>query len=77
MLYPVNIDELVVLYIINTPSGDTLLVSLSGTFRQTLLELVMPLKGHLILTSAQLFTDAVSALRKVWVLIRLWKQHSV
>ena len=27
--------------------------------------------------SAQLSTDAVSALRKVWQLIRLWKQHSV
>ena len=26
--------------------------------------------------SAQLSTEAVSALRKVWVLIRLWKQHS-
>ena len=26
--------------------------------------------------SAQLSTDAVSALRKVWVLIRLWKQPS-
>ena len=26
--------------------------------------------------SAQLSTDAVSALRKVWVLIRLWKQRS-
>ena len=26
--------------------------------------------------SAQLSTDAVSALRKVWVLTRLWKQHN-
>ena len=26
--------------------------------------------------SAQLSTDAVSALRKVWVLVRLWKQPS-
>ena len=26
--------------------------------------------------SAQLSTDVVSTLRKVWVLIRLWKQHS-
>ena len=26
--------------------------------------------------SAQLSSDAVSALRKVWVLIRLWKQPS-
>ena len=48
----------------------TLRASLSGTFLQTL-----PLNGHSI--SAQLSTDAVSALRKVWVLIRLWKQHSV
>ena len=32
-------------------------------------------KGALFI-SAQLSTDAVSALRKVWVL-RLWKQHSV
>ena len=28
------------------------------------------------LVSAHLSTDAVSALRKVWVLIRLWKQPS-
>ena len=27
--------------------------------------------------SAKLSTDAVSALRKVWVLIRRWKQHNV
>ena len=27
--------------------------------------------------SAQLSSDAVSALRKVWVLIRLWKQHKL
>ena len=27
--------------------------------------------------SAQLSADAVSAFRKVWVLIRLWKQHNV
>ena len=26
--------------------------------------------------SAQLSTDAVSALRKVWVLVKLWKQHN-
>ena len=30
----------------------------------------------LVFTSAQLSTHAVSALGKVWVLIRLWKQHS-
>ena len=29
-----------------------------------------------LLISAQLSTDAVSALQKVWVLIRLWKQPS-
>ena len=29
-----------------------------------------------LFTSAQLSTDAVSALRKIWVLIRLWKQTS-
>ena len=45
----------------------TLRASLSGTFLQTLPDLVMPLKGHS--TSVQLSTDAVSALRKVWVLI--------
>ena len=46
----------------------TLRASLSGTFLQTLPDLVTPpLKGHFI--SAQLSTDAVSALRKVWVLI--------
>ena len=57
-----NIYALVVLYIINTPSGDTLLVSLSGTFLQTLLELVRPLKEHLTFISAQQSTDAVSTL---------------
>ena len=40
---------------------------LSGTFLQTLL--VMPLNGALFI-STKLSTDAVSALRKVWVLIR-------
>ena len=43
--------------------------SLSGTFLQTLPDLVTPLKGHSL--SAQLYTEAVSALRKVWVLIKL------
>ena len=42
---------------------------LSGTFLQTLPDLVTPLKGHSIFISTQLSTDAVSALRKVWVLI--------
>ena len=52
----------------------TLRAPLSGTFLQTLPDLVTPLKGHSF--SAQLSTDAVSALRKVLVLIRLWKQPS-
>ena len=30
-----------------------------------------------LLISAHLSTDAVSALRTVWALVRLWKQHSV
>ena len=88
----------------------TLRASPSGTFLQTLPELVTPLKafsegfgyynhtpsiafrhrppnsarfGHAtegaLFISAQLSTDAVSALRKVWILTiltRLWKQHS-
>ena len=44
--------------------------SLSGTFLQTLPELVTPLKAGALFISAQLSTDAVSALRKVWVLIK-------
>ena len=55
----------------------TLQASLSGTFLQTLPEMITPLKGHALFISMQLSTDAVSSLRKVWVLIRLWKQHSV
>ena len=47
----------------------TLRASLSGTFLQTLPDLVTPLKEHSIFISAQLSTDAVSALRKVLVLI--------
>ena len=48
--------------------------SLSGTFLQTLLELVTPLKGHSVFISAHLSTcPSVSALRKLCVLIRLWK----
>ena len=46
----------------NTPS-------LSGIFLQTMPDLVTPLKGPSIFISAQLSTDAVSALRKLWVLI--------
>ena len=45
--------------------------SLSGTFLQTLPDLVRPPEGALSIF-AQLSSDAVSALRKVWVLIRLW-----
>ena len=43
----------------------TLRASLSGTFLQTLPDLVTPL-----FISSQLSTDAVSALRKVWVPIK-------
>ena len=45
----------------------TLQALLSGTFLQTLQDLITPLKGH-SLFFAQLSTDLVSALRKVWVL---------
>ena len=51
----------------------TLQALLSGAFLQTLPKLVMPL----LLISAQLSSNAVSALRKVWVLTTLWKQHSI
>ena len=57
----------------------TLLASLSGTFLQTLPELVTPLKKALVISS-QLSTDTVRALRKVRVpvtWIRPWNQHSV
>ena len=37
---------------------------LSGTFLQTLPDLVTPLKGHSIFISAQLSSDSVSALRR-------------
>ena len=40
----------------------TLRASLSGTFLQTPPELVTPLKEHLVFISAQLSTDAVSAI---------------
>ena len=50
--------------------------SLSGTFLQTPPEMVTyALKPGALFTSAQLSTDAVSALRKAWVLIRLWKKQ--
>ena len=47
--------------------GGTLRASLSGTFLQTLPDLVTPLKEALFVY-AQLSTDTVSALRKIWVL---------
>ena len=47
--------------------------SASGTSLQTLPELVTP-AGALFI-SAELSTDAVSILRKVWVLIIMWKQN--
>ena len=50
--------------------------SLSGTFLQTLPDLHGYATEGALFISAQLSTDAVSGLRKVWVLIRLWKQPS-
>ena len=52
-------------------TGSALRASLSGTSLQTLPDLVTPLKGALFISAAQLSTDAVSALRMVWVLIKL------
>ena len=52
---------------------------LSGTFLHTLavrIGCVYAIEGTLFI-SVQLSIDAVSALRKVWVLIKLWKQNSV
>ena len=51
--------------------------SLSITCLQTLPELVTPLKSSLYSISPRscLYTDVVSALRMVWELIRLWRQH--
>jgi len=54
----------------------TLRASLSGTFLQTLARTGYATKGALFIF-AHLSTDAVSALRKVWVLITLWMQRSV
>ena len=55
----------------------TLWASLSGTFLQTLSARFGYRHWRAFFISAQLSTDAVSALlRKVWVLIRLWKQPS-
>ena len=48
----------------------TLHASLFGSSLQTLPKLVTPLKRH-SLFPCDLYTDAVSALRKVWVLKRL------
>ena len=52
----------------------TLRASLSGTFLQTA-RFGYATEGALFI-SAQLSSDAVSALQKLWVLIRLWKQLS-
>ena len=57
---------------LNTP---VLQVSLSGTLLKTLPELVTPLNEPFI--RSEHVTDAVSALRKVLILIRLWKQRRV
>ena len=48
----------------------TLRASFSGTFFQTLPDLVTPLNGH-SLSPRRMSTDAVGALRNVWVLITL------
>ena len=53
----------------------TLWTSLSGTFLQTLTELVTPLKGHSLSLHSCPPMLSVHALRVVWVLIKLWKQH--
>ena len=52
----------------------TLQAWLSSTFLQTLLELVMPLKGHSL--SPQSCPLTLSTFWKVWVLTRLSEQHS-
>ena len=55
----------------------TLRASFSGTFLRSLPELIVaPLTEGTLFISAQLFADAVSTLRKVWVLMRLWEQHT-
>ena len=56
----------------HTPS---ITFSVSGTFLQTLPEMITLLKGHSI--SAQMSTNAVGALSKVWVLTKLRKQQSI
>ena len=53
----------------------TLWASLSGTFLQNSARFSYVTEGALFI-STQLSSNAVSALRKVWVLIRLWKQPS-
>ena len=58
----------------HTPHSKHRLPATSSKLGQNWLH--VPLKGALALFSAQLPTDAVSALRKVWVLLRLWKQPS-
>ena len=55
----------------------TVRASLAGTCIQTPPELVTPLKGARSKSPRRLFTNTVSAVPKVWVLITLWKQHGV
>ena len=59
----------------HTPHSKHRLPATSSKLGQNWLH--VPLKGALALFSAQLPTDAVSALRKVCVLIMLLKLHSV
>ena len=49
--------------------GVRLRASLSSTFLQTLPESAVPLNAGELCISTQLSTDAVSALRKVWILV--------
>ena len=56
-------------------ANDRLRASLSGTFLKTA-RIGYVTDGALFI-SAQLSTDTVSALRKVWVLIRPWKQYGI
>ena len=61
--------------LVAAPANDRLRASLSGTFVKTA-RIGYVTDGALFI-SAQLSTDAVSALRKVWVLIRPWKQYGI
>ena len=55
---------------------DTLQASLSRTFLPPNSARIGYAAEGALLISALLSIDAVSALRKVWVLVKLWKQHS-